>query len=811
MLFHVRHSLRRWPEQLAWRTLFAGLLVVTALAGGAGQFYGYPRKMAETGWDSVRTFPVQGRAWLQSPRMHTLHLDVKFKHLLTLEEKRKQALIDDILLTSGDDFVPAQVRLGHRSIPAKIRLKGDWTDHLRGKKWSYRIKVRGTDHLWGMRTFSIQHPSTRNWDGEWLYHKHLRQEGVLALRYGFLRVRLNGDSLGIYALEEHFSKELLESQQRRQGVIIKPDEDGMWARRVATRKFHSLRYEDLRTMPLAAFQETKVQASPSLSAGRDAALLRCRAVLEGRMKASDAFNVDTLARHLAVSELWGARHALSFHNFRLYYNPIDSSLEPIGFDANPLLKVETQLLAPDSQWTARLLEDPLVADAYVRQLRRMTRPEYMNRLRSTWEPEWQEVITSFQTEWPDFKPDVWDRLEKRRKTLERLLVSRPPIQGSFQEVDTQQGAQVKFDFQNTTSLPVRVTGVRVNGQRTGSIDAASLLLPRQWPYPANDRVTGHERLRQPIGSVEVICRAAGEGETVVVLRRTSTLPNQNEVTSRNIEQVVQRYGFLRADASSRSLIVQPGSWEIGEDLVVPDKWTLKISGDTTLRFARDAMLVAGRTEFRGTRRAPICLVPQADRWKGVALRGPALWQNVRVSGASAGVTGTRAYIQLSQCRFEQGVDGFRIQDGQFQIDATEFRSLGPYALQTERSTGHLTDCTFSRIEGDALALRNSTVHLDSIVIQDAQTGLSVSDRSSLNADHVFVQRASRGVDCVALSVANCNDLYLETVTTGLSARTVSAELGDSTIEVVRYNVRDVKHRFVRDPRCRILIDAKHVP
>ena len=105
-----------------------------------------------------------------------------------------------------------------------MRLKGDWIDHLWGRKWSYRVKMRGSHAFLGMRRFSIQDPTTRNFLLEWAYLEHLRHEGVLAPRYEFMNLTFNGDKLGIYAIEEHFSKELLESQGRREGVIVRFNE-----------------------------------------------------------------------------------------------------------------------------------------------------------------------------------------------------------------------------------------------------------------------------------------------------------------------------------------------------------------------------------------------------------------------------------------------------------------------------------------------------------------------------------------------------------------------------------------------------------
>ena len=87
-------------------------------------------------------------------------------------------------------------------------MKGDWTDHLLGEKWSFRIETKKKKAFLGMREFSLQHPRTRNYLNEFVLHKLLKYENLPYLRYKFIPVSLNGKYLGIYALEEHFSKNL---------------------------------------------------------------------------------------------------------------------------------------------------------------------------------------------------------------------------------------------------------------------------------------------------------------------------------------------------------------------------------------------------------------------------------------------------------------------------------------------------------------------------------------------------------------------------------------------------------------------------
>ena len=105
-----------------------------------------------------------------------LHLDIGIKNLNYLRNKRDEAIQKGVLIRDKDDEVKASLKYKGEIIPVKIRLKGDLTDHFAGEKWSYRVKVKGDNALFGMRNFSLQHPRTRNYFNEYFYHRLFKYE-----------------------------------------------------------------------------------------------------------------------------------------------------------------------------------------------------------------------------------------------------------------------------------------------------------------------------------------------------------------------------------------------------------------------------------------------------------------------------------------------------------------------------------------------------------------------------------------------------------------------------------------------------------
>src|SRR5688572_144563 len=295
--------------------------------------------------------------------LETIELVIPEGSAEVLERVRAAALERGIITQTDADTVPAQVRFGGAAHPAMIRIKGDWTDHVEGERWSYRIRLDDSSFL-GMREFSIQAPATRGYLWEWLVHEAARREGVLVPRSTFLNVVQNGNAMGVYFLEEHFEKELLESQGRREGPIVVWDESTLWATLLqegnvpgkGVRAFESQLQASAHTLEPAevrAFGEKRLSSLENLNQALHSALdqmkgLRALALadqpetdrrrvleamdeLRGRTL-EDLVDVERLGCAHALLSLFQVEHALAWHNMRFYRDPVQARLEPILFD-----------------------------------------------------------------------------------------------------------------------------------------------------------------------------------------------------------------------------------------------------------------------------------------------------------------------------------------------------------------------------------------------------------------------------------------------------------------------------------------------
>lgn len=296
-------------------------------------------------------------AFNQKTNLNVIQLTVNEKSFAKLEKKRFKALSKGVLETSDSDYVPATVSFNGKDFRAQLRLKGDWTDHLKGEKWSFRVKLKDDKTILGMRKFSLHHPQTRGryYLAEWLYLKAIKREDLMGLRYsyveGSIHVKRKNNSnyinkeVGLYALEETFDKRTIESNGLKESVILKFAEDHWWSEVKKSNEIASSfgnNWKDFMNYglvtkakyPILPFSEEKIIQDSTMRNYFRLSKSLLEGICYGEKTIDEAFDIKKLAMQNAILNLFGAVHGTYIINLRFYYNPMTSKLEPIAFDGN---------------------------------------------------------------------------------------------------------------------------------------------------------------------------------------------------------------------------------------------------------------------------------------------------------------------------------------------------------------------------------------------------------------------------------------------------------------------------------------------
>jgi hypothetical protein len=816
------------------------LVVIGAfLAGALAEGRGYVQRSARTVSKIVADLPEPldwRRAWAEpAPRMI---LDVKQRHVDRLEAKREEGLRVGILLSSDEDWVPAKVSVGEESVRADVRLKGDWVgfrsrgpDHLGADKWSFRVDTKGDSTLLGMKQFALQHPGTRGFLYEWLFHRTLEREGVIALRYDFVELTFNGEDWGVYAIEEHFEKRLIEHNRRREGPIVRFNEDALWRDRARDLGTDGGEYQASlvdgfklgRTLADDTLRPLFVQAASLLEGFR-----------QGALRADQVFDLELLARYFALADLFGGHHVAFFHNLRFYYNPVTSRLEPVGFDADAGSAI-TRILevlcheGAFSEFGRQLFDDPDFTAAYHRNLARFAEDAYLDALLRELGPELERRERIVRREFGRARLDP-AKLRANQALIRGFL---RPVQGLHAHLGARAEGTPRVKLAVAQSLPVEVLGWRSDGTR---VDLPEPLRLPAWSDGTPMRFVDGPALSAAAVSNGSAVRVAYRILGLEEVHEAEVLPWMPDWTTAS-QHLMRRppnatdprfAAFVRVEPGSRRIRIAPGRWTVREDLVLPAGYTV-VAGPGTELDLRDGAVVLSRSrlELTGEEDRPVrirsadgtgggLLVLQAEGESLLehvvfeGLRGP----HVPATNLTGAVTFYESDVRFERCAFlgARAEDALNVVRARFEIDESRFADTASDAIDGDFAEGTIARTLFERLGNDAIDVSGSVVRVRDVrVVAAGDKALSAGEQSTLDAEGVTIEGGE-----IALASKDRSELQIRrsSITgarVGMTAYRKKPEFGPGRIVAVGLRLQDVERPHLVEQGSTVIVDAEAIP
>ncbi len=314
-------------------------------------------------------------------QLEKLYINIDDEGFEKLEGFRDAAIDLGYLERSPDDYVKSEIIYRSRVMDGKVRLKGDWTDHLLSGKWSFRIKLKNP-MADGLKTFSVQEPSTRGHLKGYMFHQLLKQEGILSNEFRFVNLFVNGSSWGVYSLEEHLSSRVIKSQNRPDGLILKYDDQD----------FFEAFTNETETIGLVKDAEIKVYGAAKGDKKYKKELKMAKQIVQDYQFQTDSmynhFDAEKMGMYYALCDLAAAYHSMGWINIRFYYNFETNKMEPFGYDGYPIMEWGKPYLGHNAEtykadkfdvkmmvYTA--LQNKAIKEAYDKALQKVTDPKYV--------------------------------------------------------------------------------------------------------------------------------------------------------------------------------------------------------------------------------------------------------------------------------------------------------------------------------------------------------------------------------------------------------------------------------------------------
>ena len=801
-------------------------------------------------FESIRAFRFPVLHWFGlSQNLPTIHLDIKQKDYRLLEYV---SLHDQNLLNgkgNGESLrreisVKAMIRYEKANLRVKVRLKGDRSVHWKDpQNWSYRVEVKDNSSIFGMRKFSLQKPVTRNYVHEWFFHKLLKREGLIGLRYDFVELKVNGKSHGIYAVEEHFDKILLENNNRREGPILRFSEENIglndWYR--------------MSVVPYSKLQWG--QKNPEM-------LRQAANLLEdfqyGRKTLGEVFDVELLARYYAIIDLLDSFHGGLAKSVKFYFNPVNRKLEPIGFDAHfndrkfPVLFAELSDFREESGYSTPEYYDRIFGgdirdniefwEAYVSELERMSDPDFLDDLFEEFGEELDQKLDILyaETPWQDFLSGhplttgfrFWfyfseQKYYERQSMIQQRLYPIAAITSYIQEVHEN---HILVQIANGQKLPIEIVDVVLNGNIYRATER--ILLNQKPRYEQMDFNSYQFQLVGPkmrgvkiIGTDEPVSRKAtdsfiryrvpgaeGVREHEMFNWLPSMIENPNEMKF-NRYVAVQSQKFFDIDESSKIISFKTGVWVISSDVVVPEGYTLSAFPGTVIDLRSGARIVSySPVNFRGTKLDPVIVTTSDATGKGIVVleaSGRSSVSHTRFDGLYLGdsepwaltstVTFHRSDVDFDHSFFgnNNSEDSLNIIRSDFSIDNSQFFETSGDAFDSDFSTGSVSNTSYYEIGNDAIDISGSSIVVRNVQMNKiGDKGLSIGESSRMEAEFVSISNVNIAVACKDLSLFDAQNLSIDNAKVGFALFQKKPEYGPAKASVWRTLITNAREKYL---------------
>ncbi len=806
----------------------------------------------------------------------TFIIDIDFENLQKLQKKRKLALNSTYNIKSEDDYVSAVIKYNNKDYKAKIRLKGDGAEtHLDGnKKWSIRIKLLDDGRIFGVRKFSIQKPETLNFIYEWLFHKAYSHVGGISKKYKFIKVKWNGDDWGAMAFNEHFGKELLESNGRRSAPIVRFDTDyrvkaiatgaKIWnyADTVSSKQTDSLIYQNFNNqnpLPISHYGRNQINSDEVFKKQFQTASTLLDGWRQGRYDVSEVFDLDKFAKYVALCDIFEGTHGFMDLNMAFYYNPITSKLEPIAEDVHSgihpfILSIsiingfisssnilESQNV-PNFLWKdyslyenrtilRSLFKDESFILMYLEYIKKFSKKDFLDNFIDSINDEMKDELHTLYTDYQNYSFN--SKKNKLYSIQEIIRLDLNPPTGLLAYLSEYKNNKLILDVGVSQILPVEISSINIDDkeyflkQKKIFFGKSKYKLVKyqklEFDLP-QDIIFENNEINNIFINYEIIGNDKKYQNKVYSWSSVAEKLKDDVLRERSS---YQNFEFVDVDNKNKIIKIKSGKWEINEDLIIPEKYTVIIEKNTSLDLLNSSLILSySPIEMQGYEDENILITSTDNTGQGLSIINAnknsefnyVTFENLKnpkkgnweLYGA---INLYNSPIDMNNVRFKNidSEDALNLINTKGKIKNSYFKNLSSDAIDTDFSKLEIENSKFEEIGGDAIDTSGSVVSLSSISINKTKDkGISAGENSQISGKNIKIKNSFIGVAIKDLSNVDCKNLILSENEYAIVAFQKKPEYGPGFANIENIEFLNNKEKFLIEEKSLVKIDNKEI-
>ena len=791
--------------------------------------------------DDLKIEKFDKKEYFKHTKGTAINLYFSDKKVRKFEDAKEDAYAEGVHFSDGN-WNKGILSFDQGPIPIKARFKGDWLDHLIGNKWSLRIKTRKGNTFHRMKEFSVQSPESRYFLHEYLAHQLFFEEGLLTTRYDFAPLYFNQTSRGVYAIEEHFTKQLLEYNLRREGPILKFDEDPMWRANSLHKGLHALpgwnSFPSYETSKILAFGSSQIEKDESF---REKFLIGHSLLYQFKNRLApvdELFEIDKLAKYLALSDLHQGKHGATWHNLRFYYNPISCKLEIINYD-NFTAEFESReresTIALDfyqetekfkyKHFYTYFFTSKKLIKAYIKEVERISSDEYVNAFYDKIEPQLNAYQKLINIEFPYYQIDRSFLLENARLFRIDLIETKKRNNNGYYNdlIIIDHDENFSFDY-FPTLFPYYANAyyhsendqghLRIENNNTTGIVPTRLMKGAETLYEFEDKsilskygeANQVKEYRIPYfkKATHIEFKDVDSNKfyrTPLTLWKKNTAPSPYQKLKRSsTADPLQLF-----TAQNDTLLLKKGNYQLPEKIKIDDSKTVVFEAGVQLDLIQNAAIVSeSPVFFLGTENDPISVTSSDKTANGIVVLQAQTKSKVihtqfknlnafsyegwELSGA---VNFYESDVTIEYSTFENNLceDALNIIKSEFLVTHCQFKNIYADAFDSDYCTGTLSNTIFHFVGNDAIDFSTSQIKIDSCTIKGiSDKGISGGEGSTLWVSNTTIDQCNIGAASKDLSEVYLTNVSISNSTYGLVALQKKAEYGTGKLITENFSI-----------------------
>jgi len=745
-------------------------------------------------------------------------IDLNFKDLQKLNYIRHTAITRGKIIESDKNLdVEANLTIQGEKYKIELSPTGQNLDMIGDpNKYAYKVTVKDGDRIYGMKEFKLIPPKSRHHIVEWIAHKIEKLEGLVVLRYDFIKLTINGVSKGIYAIEEHFNTELIENNDFREGLMF------------------SFSEED----DIIVYNEKEVIRNNSLKSQLQLLRAKWQGFLNGDIEIGKIFDIKKYAKFYAIVDIMNGYHATSKQNLKMYLNPVTNLIEPIAREYNSLrysdgpqqnfpIMIENINTMNDPvifrEATNKLLElfkETTFIKLYIGNLVRLSKKEYLDKLFKENENELNDRLNIIYKDEPYYSfPKEYMYLRQsyiRNKLNEKINLK------SYYNIYIYNKLHVSIE--NKSNFPIELLEI-ISSEKT--------------LYKFNHHIIfGGGRLDyivdeiSPGGSIYYNVKYRFLG-LVDDNRESIIIPKSFEIGTIFPDHIIfcnpNLYDklYLTIDENNKTITFPSSDLVIDNLLVIPKDYKVIGKPGLSINLTNNASILSySSIEFIGSTNIPILIYSSDSTGQGIIIfeaKNQSRFNNVIFTNISnpknfgwelpGSITVYESNIKIINTVFKKNrsEDYLNIIRSKFEISGCLFEDAKFDAFDGDFSDGLISNSTFRNCGNDAIDVSGSNLIIDTVFIDNAgDKGISIGERSELNGKNLKIQNSKIGITSKDFSTIEINDISISNTKVGFAAYQKKPEFGPGKIKVNRYELNNVENAFLIESGSLMTANGKNV-